>query len=62
LADEICRTAFGASMSKKMWDEAWQFRTILHPDFKQARTEFVNAVVSTATNIPEQTWTSALVV
>lgn len=45
LADEICRAAFGASMSKKMWDDAWQFRTILHPDYRQARTEFANAVL-----------------
>lgn len=45
LANEICRAAFGTSMDKKTWDEAWQFRTVLHPNYKQARIEFVNAVL-----------------
>lgn len=45
LASEICHAAFGTSIDKKMWDEAWQWRTILHPDYKRARTEFVNAVL-----------------
>jgi len=35
----------GNPMYKKTWDEAWQFRTVLHPDYKQARIEFVNAVL-----------------
>jgi hypothetical protein len=45
LADEIHRKAFGSSFSLSKWEKAWQWRTVLHPDYKQARVEFVNAVL-----------------
>jgi hypothetical protein len=45
LADEIHRKAFGSSLSLSKWDKAWQWRTVLHPDYKQARAEFVSAVL-----------------
>lgn len=29
----------------KTWDQAWQNRAINHPNYKQARIEFVNALM-----------------
>ena len=31
--------------SFSQWDEAWQYRTILHEDYKQAKIELVNAIL-----------------
>ncbi|MEW6227269.1 MAG: hypothetical protein AB1700_04135 [Bacillota bacterium] len=45
LADEIHRKAFGSPLSLSEWDRAWQWRVVLHPDYKQAKVEFVNAVL-----------------
>ena len=45
LANDLHQAAFGAPLSPIEWSRAWQWRTVLHPDYRQARAEFINAVL-----------------
>jgi len=45
LAAEVYREAFGLSLSLDTWERAWQYRTVLHPNYRVARQEFINAVL-----------------
>ena len=45
LANELHREAFGRPLSPVEWNRAWQWRVVLHPNYRQARVEFINAVL-----------------
>ena len=45
LANELYLTCYGEELSQERWSKAWQYRTILHPDFDEAVNEFANAVI-----------------
>lgn len=45
LANEIHCKVFGSPLSFSKWEEAWQYRSILSSNYKQAKIEFINALV-----------------
>lgn len=45
LADEIYQKIAGEPLSHTRWDKAWQYRNILSPMYKQAKAEFLNAII-----------------
>jgi hypothetical protein len=38
-------TCYGEELPRERWSKAWQYRTILHPNFDEAVNEFANAVI-----------------
>jgi hypothetical protein len=45
LANELHLTCYGKELPREQWSKAWQYRTILQPDFNEAVREFANAVI-----------------
>jgi hypothetical protein len=45
LANELHLTCYGEELPREQWSKAWQYRTILHPNFDEAVNEFANAVI-----------------
>lgn len=45
LAKDVYYKTFKKELSFEDWDKAWQYRTILHENYKVALNEFINALM-----------------
>lgn len=44
-ANEIHKKVFGKGIDLKQFEKGWSYRVVLHPDYKQAKIEFINLIL-----------------